>query len=56
MTIAPEVLIAVMGAIAAGLGKIYTDLRKDRDFFRDLYLRAVRAGETAADLIEKPDV
>ena len=59
MTIAPEVLIAVIGTLAAGIGTIvkivYSDLKKDRDYWRDLALRSSKTGETAVTILEKRD-
>ena len=60
MTIAPEVLVAVIGTLAAAMGTIarivYGDLKKDRDWWRDLALRSIKTTETAVDkLPEKRD-
>jgi hypothetical protein len=60
MTIDPAVLVALIGTLAAGLGTVakivYTDLRKDRDWWRDMAMRSTKTGETAVTILEKRDV
>ena len=57
MTIDPTVVIAVIGALAAGLSGaariIYTDMRKDRDYWRDVAIGSLRNADTAIDLAAK---
>lgn len=57
MTIDPAIVIAAIGALSAALGRaawmIYNDLRRDRDFWRDAYLKAAGHTDRAMELAAK---
>jgi hypothetical protein len=57
MTVEPTVVVAVIGALSAAIGRlvwlVYTDLRRDRDFWRDAYLKAVGHTDRAMELAAK---
>ena len=53
MTIDPTVVVAAITALSAGLGAVarlvYSDMKKDRDFWRDTALAALRHADRAID-------
>jgi hypothetical protein len=57
MTIDPVVVTAAITALATGLGAaarmIYLDLRRDRDYWRDTALAALRHTDKAIDIAAK---
>ena len=54
MTIDPTVVLGAITALASALGyaarRIYTDLRIDRDYWRDLALKGTDLADKAATL------
>lgn len=57
MTIDPTVVVAAVTALATALGAaarmIYNDLRKDRDYWRDVALRGLDVNDKAIDVAAK---
>lgn len=54
MTIDPAVVVAAIGALASGLGfaarLIYTDLKRDRDYWRSLALMGTELADKATTI------
>ena len=57
MTIDPAVVLGAITALSAALGRaawmIYTDLRRDRDYWRDAYVKATTHTDGALDVVAK---
>jgi hypothetical protein len=57
LTLDPAVVIAAIGALSAALGRaawmIYGDLRRDRDYWRDMALELRDINRSAIGVAEK---
>ena len=57
MTVEPAVIVAVIGALSAGLGAfakmVYSDLRKDRDDWKEIAQKALNVNDKAIDVAAK---
>jgi hypothetical protein len=56
VTLDPAVVIGAFGvviaSVAAALRIIYTDLRRDRDYWRDAYFKAMGVNDKAIEVAE----
>ena len=54
MTADATIVVAIIGTVAAAVGLVYRDLKKDRDFWRDAALKAMHHTDKALDAVASP--
>jgi hypothetical protein len=54
VTIDPTIVVALLGTLSAAVGAaakmIYSDLRRDRDYWRDVAVKAMQHTDKATDV------